>query len=143
MKPVLLDTSGIVALMDRSERYHQACAEVLVGLSRPLVTCEAVIAEACHLLRRMPGASKMVMKNIQTGIIRIPWHLTGRDVRVAELMNQYAKVPMAFADACLVCMAEDYGVGDILTLDSDFEVYRWSSRKTFKVLVDLQGRSKT
>lgn len=137
MKPVLLDTSGIVALMDRSERYHHACVEVVTGSSRPLVTCEAVIAEACHLLRRMRGASGTLLKNIQTGIIRIPWSLTGRDARVAELMHQYAKVPMDFADACLVCMAEDLEVADILTLDSDFEVYRWSARKTFNILVDL------
>ena len=116
MKPVLLDTGGIVALLDRSERHHGDCAKILSGLSRPLITCEAVIAEACHLLGRIPGAVDAVFKNIWSGNIRIP---------------------MAFADACLVCMAEDFKVGDILTLDSDFEIYRWSSRKTFTILVDI------
>jgi predicted nucleic acid-binding protein len=138
MKPILLDTSGIIALLDRSERYHLACTEVMAGLTRPLITCEAVIAEACHLLRRMHGAQEMMLKNIQTGMIGIPWRLTGRDLRVSELMHQYKKIPMDFADACLVCMAEDFEVNDILTLDSDFEVYRWSTRKTFNILVDLQ-----
>ena len=80
----------------------------------------------------------MMLKNIQTGMIGIPWRLTGRDLRVSELMHQYKKIPMDFADACLVCMAEDFEVNDILTLDSDFEVYRWSTRKTFNILVDLQ-----
>ncbi|MGK5089527.1 PIN domain-containing protein [Bdellovibrionota bacterium FG-2] len=120
MKPVLLDTSGIVALLDSSEQYHPACAEVLMGLRRPLITCEAVIAESCHLLRRMHGASEMLLKNIQTGIIRMPWRLVGRDLRIAELMHQYTKVPMSFADACLVC------------------IYRWSSRKTFNMLITLK-----
>ena len=137
MKPVLLDTGGIVALLDRSERHHGDCAKILSGLSRPLITCEAVIAEACHLLGRIPGAVDAVFKNIWSGNIRIPWSLTGRDTRVAELLQQYSKTPMAFADACLVCMAEDFKVGDILTLDSDFEIYRWSSRKTFTILVDI------
>jgi uncharacterized protein len=137
MKPLLLDTSGIVALLDRSERYHVVCAEVLAGLTRPLITCEAVIAESCHLIRHMRGAQETILKNIQTGIISIPWRLTGRDSRIAELMRQYAKVPLDFADACLVCMAEDFESSDILTLDSDFKVYRWSSRKTFNILVDL------
>ena len=138
MKPVLLDTSGIVALLDCSEQYHQACAEVMTVLRRPLITCEAVIAESCHLLRRMHGASEMLLKNIQTGIIHMPWRLVGRDLRISELMHQYAKVPMSFADACLVCMAEDFETADILTLDSDFEIYRWSSRKTFNMLIALK-----
>ena len=142
MKPVLIDTSAIVALLDRSEHRHQACSDALAEISRPLVTCEAVIAEACHLLRRMPGAAETVLQNIQGGVSRIPWGLAGRELRVAELIRQYTKVPMAFADACLVCMAEEFETGDILTLDSDFEVYRWSARKTFKILVALQQRSK-
>ena len=135
MKPILLDTSGIVALLDRSEQQHLACKEALQSLTRPLITCEAVIAETCYLLRRMQGAQKMVLKNIQTGMIRLPWSLAGRDLRVAELMHQYRKVPMAFADACLVCMAEDFETKDILTLDSDFQFYRWAGRKPFELLV--------
>ena len=142
MKPILLDTSGLVALLDRSEHYHQACANVLAEISRPLVTCEAVIAEACHLLRRMPGAAETVLKNIQGGIIRVPWSLAGQEFRVEELLKQYATVPMAFADACLVCMAENLEVADILTLDSDFAIYRWSSQKTFRILVNLPERSR-
>ena len=46
VKPVLLDTGVIVALLDRSERHHARCVTVLEGLERPLVTCEAVIAES-------------------------------------------------------------------------------------------------
>ena len=55
MIPVLLDTGVIVALMDRSESRHRACVRVVERLERPLVTCEAVIAESCYLLRRFPG----------------------------------------------------------------------------------------
>lgn len=142
MKPVLLDTSGIVALLDRSEANHQICVNALDELSRPLITCEAVIAESCHLLRRMPGAAEAVLNNIQVGVIKIPWSLTGRESRIHFLLNQYAKVPMSFADACLVCMAEDFAVSEILTLDSDFEFYRWNSRKTFTLLVKPAQRSK-
>ncbi len=142
MKPILLDTGGIVALLDRSEKYHQDCAHALKELSRPLITCEAVIAEACYLLRRIPGATDAVLKNIQSGIVRIPWNLAGQESRVMDFINQYDKVPMAFADACLVCMAEDFEIGDILTLDSDFGIYRWSRRKIFKLLIDLDERTK-
>jgi hypothetical protein len=32
-------------------------------------------------------------------------------------------------------MADLLGTGDILTLDTDFAVYRWRKRKTFEILV--------
>lgn len=136
MISVLVDTSGIVALLDRSEKHHKKCAEAFETLSRPLITCEAVIAEACHLLRRSPGASEAILKNVQQGMIRLPWTLAGHESRVAKLIHQYKRVPMDLADACLVCMAEDDGTGDILTLDLDFEIYRWSSRKPFNILIE-------
>lgn len=70
MKPVLLDTSVIVALLDRSENLHEACAETVRELKAPLTTCEAVIAESCYLLRSLSGAPEAVIENIAAGIFR-------------------------------------------------------------------------
>ena len=67
MKPVLLDTGVVVALLDRSERHHNQCAEVVTNLGRPLVTCEAVIAESCYLLRRLSGAPEVVLGECRAG----------------------------------------------------------------------------
>jgi uncharacterized protein len=136
MNSVLVDASGIVALLDSSEQYHKNSVRAFEALSRPLVTCEAVIAESCHLLKRCPGAAEAILKNVRHGVIRLPWTLTTNEFRVTKLMKQYIKVPMDFADACLVCMAEDYGTADILTLDLDFEIYRWLHKKPFNILID-------
>ena len=75
MKPVLLDTGVIVALLDRSENFHQACAEAVRSLEAPLVTCEAVIAESCYLLRNLPGAPEAIIENIAAGIFQLPFQL--------------------------------------------------------------------
>lgn len=136
-KPVLLDTGVIVALLDKSERYHSSCVKALEAMIRPMITCEAVLAEACYLARQMPSAVNAILKNVQSGIIRLPWSLIGREDKVSNLIDKYSEVPMDFADACLVCMAEEFGTGDILTLDSDFKVYRWATRKTFQMMVDV------
>jgi len=50
-------------------------------------------------------------------------------------MKRYASVPMDLADACLVQLADMLETGAILTLDSDFEVYRWRRRRPFEFLV--------
>src|SRR5437016_12646904 len=76
MKPVLLDTGFIVALLDRSESFHKTCARAVQEVEAPLVTCEAVITESCYLLRNLSGASEAVIENIAAGIFQIPFQLS-------------------------------------------------------------------
>ena len=72
MKPILLDTRMVVALLDQSERHHVQCASVVAKLGRPMVTCEAVIAESCSLVRRLSGAPELVLENVARGVFLIP-----------------------------------------------------------------------
>ncbi len=137
MKPILVDTGVLVALLDRSERYHAACVRALRNAQGPLVSCEAVVAEAAYLLRGVSGASAAVLANVTRGLIRLPFRLEENAGRVSALMQKYKRVPMDLADACLVCLAEDQGAGRILTLDSDFHVYRWAETKPFENLVSI------
>jgi predicted nucleic acid-binding protein len=135
MKPILLDTGVIVALLDRSERHHARCVEVLDSVTAPLVTCEAVIAEACYLLRDIHGAPDAVLDNVDACAFEVPFRLTGAARNIRILLKKYARVPMDFADACLVHLADELDTGRILTLDSDFQVYRWSRNRTFDLLL--------
>lgn len=137
MKPVLLDTGVIVALLDRSERHHSQCVGVLSELAGSLVTCESCIAEACYLLREIRGAAEAVLSNVANGIFQIPFRLVDRAAVVERLLRKYRDLPMDLADACLVDLADRLGTGRILTLDRDFEVYRWRSRRKFELLVSL------
>lgn len=137
MKATLLDTGVIVALLDRDERFHLQCVEVVSDVVGPLLTCEAVVAEACHLLRRIHGAPEAVIKNIANGVFQTPVRLVDRATPIEKLLKKYRDVPMDLADACLVDLADQLNTGQILTLDSDFEIYRWRSRRKFELLVDL------
>jgi uncharacterized protein len=134
--PVLLDTGCIVALLDRSEVHHRRCVEALGDVRGPLVTCEAVIAESCHLLREQRGASDAILENVERGVFRVPFRLDETTPAVRALMKRYARVCMDLADACLVAMADILDTGRILTLDSDFRVYRWRRTRPFELLVE-------
>jgi uncharacterized protein len=140
LTPVLLDTGCIVALLDRSEAYHQQCVEIVSAVEGPLITCEAVIAESCYLLRSLRGASAAVLENVERGIFQIPYRLAGNAGGVVQLMKKYEDVPMDLADACLVAMAGDCQSGRILTLDGDFLVYRWGKNRPFELLVTVSAR---
>ena len=137
MKPVLLDAGAIVALLDRSEKFHQACAAAIRQLEAPLITCEAVLAETCYLLRNLPGASEAVIENVAAGIFQVPFQLSREALAVKQVLRKYRDRKIDLADACLICLAEEFGTADILTLDKDFEVYRWTRRKPFRILLAL------
>ena len=137
MNATLLDTGVIVALLDRDERRHLQCVEVVSDIVGPLATCEAVIAESCYLLRRTHGAPEAVIRNVANGVFQTPVRLVDQTASIEKLLKKYRNVPMDLADACLVDLADQIDTGQLLTLDSDFEIYRWRSRRKFQLLVDL------
>ncbi|PYU65447.1 MAG: pilus assembly protein [Acidobacteria bacterium] len=134
MKPVLLDTGFIVALLDRSESFHKTCARAVQEVEAPLVTCEAVITESCYLLRNLSGASEAVIENIAAGIFQIPFQLSRDTAGVKQVLRKYKDRKIDLADACLIRLADQFGTADILTLDQDFAIYRWGKNKPFRVL---------
>jgi uncharacterized protein len=137
VKPILLDTGVIVALLDQSERHHEDCAECVTALERPLVTCEAVIAESCYLLRALRGAAEAVIENVAAGIFQLPFSLSREASVLKQYLRKYRDRKIDLADACLIRLAEEFQTADILTLDTDFQVYRWGKNKTFHYLLNL------
>lgn len=139
MKPVLLDTGVVVALLDRSERFHERCAQVIGDVTAPLITCEAVIAESCYLLRRLKGASEAVLANVASGIFQIPLQLPQSAHQVCRILQKYRDRSIDLADACLIHLATEFRSAEILTLDRDFRIYRWGRNNEFRLLVPLDG----
>lgn len=138
MKPVLLDSGVIVALLDRSEKFHQACAAAVRSLEKPLITCEPVIAECCYLLRNLPGAPESVVENVAAGIFQIPFQLSSEANSVKQILHKYRDRKIDLADACLIRLADEFDTADILTLDKDFLIYRWGKNKSFRILLSLE-----
>ena len=134
MKPILLDTGVIVALLDRSEKFHRQCAEAVRKLDAPLITCEAVMAESCYLVRNLPGAPEAIIANAADGIFQIPFQLSREAVAVRTILRKYQDRAIDLADACLIHLANEFETGDVLTLDKDFEIYRWGRNRAFQLL---------
>ena len=137
MKPTLLDTGVIVALLDRSEKFHRHVVETVGALESPLVTCEAVITESCYLLRNLSGAAEAVLENVATGVFQIPFRLSTSVIEIQRILRKYRDLPVDFADACLIYLAGELRTGDILTLDQDFGIYRWGANKPFRPLISV------
>jgi predicted nucleic acid-binding protein len=130
---VLLDTGPLVAFLDRREEHHEWARGEFGKLHPPLLTCEAVLTEACWLVRGVAGGVGAVMELVERGIIKVPWHLELHAAETRKAMERYGTLPMSLADACLVRMAELHPGAEVMTLDSHFKIYRLSNRRIIPV----------
>jgi predicted nucleic acid-binding protein len=134
-RQVILDTGPLVALLNRKDRYHEWAKTLWAEIEAPLLTCEAVIAEACHLLRRADGGSAAVVELIRRGAVWLDFSLADETATVLRLLRRYHSVPISLADACLVRMSELHSESTVMTLDSDFKVYRRHGRRVVPTLM--------
>ncbi|MFB2935776.1 type II toxin-antitoxin system VapC family toxin [Aerosakkonemataceae cyanobacterium BLCC-F154] len=135
---VILDTSPLVAFIDKGDNFHHWTKETWKNLAIPLFTCEAVISEACFLLRRTYGGQDAVMSMLEAGVITISLHLDDEIGSICQLMKRYQNVPMSLADACLVRMSELIEGSSVLTLDSDFRIYRKHKNEMIDVIISAE-----
>jgi len=118
----------LVALLNRRDRHHAWAETVWSEVEAPLLTCEAVLAESCHLLRRTEAGPAAVMELLRRGAIAIGFSLAEESPAVGRLIKRYGDVPISLADACLVRMSELLTGSEVMTVDSDFRVYRRQGR---------------
>lgn len=132
----LIDTGPLVAALDRSEPHHDWAVTQLESLEPPLLTCEAVLSETAFLLRRAGTNEALPLRLAERGMVRtVAVTESERDVaRLRRLIEQYSNVPMSFADACLVLLAERFPNAQLLTLDSDFGIYRAAGQRAIPLL---------
>jgi hypothetical protein len=138
---LILDTSALVALVNRRERRHADCAAVLERWSGEIATTDAVVTEALYLLG--PGASRGwdAQRPAVEFFLRGAFHLVPSSPasfrRTAQLMEKYQDVPMDYADATLVVLAEESLSDRVFTLDRrGFSVYKRLGRDPFVLLPD-------
>jgi predicted nucleic acid-binding protein len=130
-----VDAGPLVAVLNRQDQFHGWATERLREADAPLLTCEAAITEACHILRDIDGAAGSLLDLVRDGLVAVPYRIEDDAGSAAKLMRKYADVPMSMADACLVRMAEMAPRIPVLTLDSDFRIYRLSRGRPLLVIL--------
>ena len=133
MTAAIVDTRPLVALFDRAERYHHWVAQRFKELDAPLLVCEPVLAEAMYLLARYPRRRTPSWGSSGTALgvaFRIDEHVD----TLRKLLQKYRDTPVSLADACIVRMSEIHDRHAVLTLDSDFLVYRKHGRTSLPLI---------
>jgi predicted nucleic acid-binding protein len=132
---LLLDTGPLVSLLDRSQRRHGDCGSYFEAWDGAVVTTEAVLTEATHLLGRTKGGRESCLDFIIEGGAQLAPSSLSSLRRARELVARHADLPMDHADATLVVLAEEPKSNLVFTLDRrGFETYRFGRRRHFKIV---------
>ena len=132
----IADTGFVVAFLNRSDRYHDWASEIGRGVSDPLLTCEAVLAEAAFQVE----SANRVLALLQDGFLRIAFDLTNNIEEVVVLAERYRDRTPDLADLCLIRMSELYDNLPVLTVDeNDFRVYRRNRRDVIPIVCPPRG----
>lgn len=129
MKRALIDAGPLIALFNNRDRYHNKIKNFLRTYSGELVTTWPVMTEVCHMLDFNTHAQIDFLKWIRMGGVQIA-AIDYQDItRIISLSEKYADIPMDLADASLIVVAEKLNISDIVTIDSDYYVYRTIRKK--------------
>ena len=129
MKNTLIDAGPLIAMFDRDDKFHKPVIDFLQKFQGTLITTWPLVPETTHMLDFNIYVQIDFLKWIKRGAMRLA-NLDYEDLeRLIELIQRYEKVPMDLADASLMVISERMNIRDIVTIDSDFTIYRTENKE--------------
>jgi len=127
----IADTGFLVAFANRDDTHHDWAIGLATRVTEPLLTCEAVLAEAAFHLQNAAVTLAMVTEGLVTIAFECNDHLS----QLADLAKRFSDRRPDLADLCLIRMSELYPRHSLITVDrADFRVYRRNKRETIPLI---------
>lgn len=132
----IADTGFVVAFGRSNDQHHPWALDLGKRITEPLLTCEAVLAEAAFHL----GSSSYVLSLVEDGLLLVAFDFSENIIQLRELARRYADRKPDLADVCLIRMSELYPRHPVITVDeADFRVYRRNKRETIPLICPPRG----
>lgn len=127
----IADTGFVVAFGNRSDHHHNWAVDLAATVTPPLLTCEAVLAEASFHLQ----SSTYVLSLVTDGLLQVAFDVPKNLNRLGELAKRYKEREPGFADLCIIRMSEMYPRHAVVTVDEkNFRFYRRNRREAIPLL---------
>ena len=127
----IADTGFLVAFANRSDAHHEWAVGVAERVNEPLLTCEAVLAEAAFHLR----SASLVFDMLQEGLVALAFDVADHVSQLTALARRYADRHPDLADLCLIRMSELHPRHSVITVDrTDFRIYRRHKREMIPLI---------
>ena len=134
---ILLDTSGLLAAIDGSQRRHGVSARELRNAPPPWLLSPFVLAELDYLLATRVGidAERAFLEEVGRDVYQLEGFAATDVAAAEEVVGRYAALGIGLADASIVVLADRHECRDVLTLDErHFRAMRGPGRRPFRLL---------
>lgn len=120
----LVDSGPLIALFDRGDQYHKRVKAFLKTYDGKLLTTWSVLTEVSHMLDFNFQAQLDFLRWVELGGMEL-YEISQKElIDIIEMMQKYSNIPMDLADASLMYIAHKEGIKTIVSIDSDFDIYR-------------------
>ncbi|GMR23347.1 MAG: PIN domain-containing protein [Acidobacteriota bacterium] len=125
MARILVDTSAVFALVDRSDQWHSAARAELDGLkkarSEPLLT-NFIVAE-CHALVLARLGAPLARKWLVDNVWPVQRVTVDDEAKAISIISQYTDKTFSYADATSFAVMERLGIRKAFAFDPHFRQY--------------------
>jgi predicted nucleic acid-binding protein len=132
----IADTGFLVAFANRNDRHHAWALRVAERITEPLLTCEAVLAEAAFHL----DSAAVVLAMLREGLVALAFDCRDHLPQLEALAVRYADRHPDLAHLCLIRMSELHPRYSVVTIDrEDFRIYRRNKREVIPLVCPPEG----
>lgn len=135
MQKTIIDSGPLIALFDRSDKYHKLVLDFIKSYQGKLITSWAVITEVSHILDFNLQVQIDFLKWCEMGGIEVYTISQDEISNIRVMMEKYSDIPMDLADATLMYIANKESIKNIVSIDSDFDIYRTLKKQSLNNLL--------
>lgn len=139
MKNTIIDSGPLIALFDKNDTYHEKVLTFLKSYDGKLITTWAVITEVTHMLSFNLNIQIDFLRWVHLGGLEVV-DITDKDLeKIINFMEKYTNVPMDLADGSLLVVAQNLHIKEIISIDSDYDIYRTIKKEALRNLLSYQS----
>ncbi|HIP61660.1 MAG TPA: PIN domain-containing protein [Sulfurovum sp.] len=120
----IIDSGPLIALFDKNDSYHTQVLDFFRDFKGEFVTTWSVITEVSHMLDFNLKVQIDFLKWVELGALHIEDIAQNELCHIIKMMSKYTNVPMDLADSTLMYIAQREKIKYIVSIDSDFDIYR-------------------
>jgi len=135
MQKTIIDSGPLIALFDKNDKYHSIVLHFLKGFDGEFITTWSVITEVSHMLDFNLKVQIDFLKWVELGALHI-YNIEQDELsHIIKMMSKYTNVPMDLADSTLMYIAQKENIPNIVSIDSDFDIYRTLKKQSLRNLL--------
>lgn len=137
MRQILIDAGPLIALFNRDDSQHQRVLEYIKTYEGQLITTWPVLTEVMYMLDYNKQVPLDFMKWVSRGGLQLFPLSESHYPRLLQLIEKYYDLPSDLSDTSLITAAEETGIRQIITIDSDFYVYKTGDGRYLENIIPM------